>query len=297
MTVTVKRPMLAVLGSLNALALVFAACASGPNATPLVSLAPSPSTFPAAVGGIEGAQWWLIDLDGSAVPASPRIELVMKSGKATGSGGCNSYGGDYAIDGQRIRFSDIASTAMGCLEPGVAEREGAFHRALGDARTWALDARGLSLLDAGGTERAVFESVFGRPAPPSGGPSVATATPSPSNAAAGAPLEGSNWTLIEMDAARLPPDTGIELLMNEGRVEGNGGCNRFGGSYTVTGQELRFSPLAATKMACAEAGRMQREERFFQGLDSARTWSIDGDLLTFRDENEFIRLVFRRTFG
>ncbi|MEP7224430.1 MAG: META domain-containing protein, partial [Actinomycetota bacterium] len=59
-------------------------------------------------------------------------------------------------------------------------------------------------------------------------------------------------------------------------------CNRFSGTYTVEGDRLSLSPLAATKMACA--GYIMAQERVF--LDAMRdvaSYVIDGDQLTLSD--------------
>lgn len=39
----------------------------------------------------------------------------------------------------------------------------------------------------------------------------------------------------------------------DGRVSGSTGCNRFAGSYGLSGEGLRFGPLAGTRMACSVA--------------------------------------------
>jgi heat shock protein HslJ len=62
----------------------------------------------------------------------------------------------------------------------------------------------------------------------------------------------------------------------DGRVHGQGGCNRYLGSSTVDGTQMAVGPLGATRMACAEA-LMDQERRFFQALQSAERWTIDED--------------------
>jgi heat shock protein HslJ/uncharacterized membrane protein len=42
----------------------------------------------------------------------------------------------------------------------------------------------------------------------------------------------------------------IDIRLNEKRVYGNAGCNRFSGSLAVNGDELLIGPLMSTKMAC-----------------------------------------------
>jgi heat shock protein HslJ len=65
-----------------------------------------------------------------------------------------------------------------------------------------------------------------------------------------------------------------------GRVFGSGGCNHYNGAAELTGEGLRFGPLAATMMACPEA-LMAQEGLFFQTLDRVDRFDIspDGALL------------------
>lgn len=60
----------------------------------------------------------------------------------------------------------------------------------------------------------------------------------------------------------------------EGKVAGRGGCNRYAGNTTIRGKRISFSPLAATRMACAEA-LMDQERRFFEALSQVKKFRID----------------------
>ncbi len=61
----------------------------------------------------------------------------------------------------------------------------------------------------------------------------------------------------------------------DGRVSGSGGCNRISGKADISGERISFSPLAATRMACAPA-IMDQETKFLAALNDVRTWRIDG---------------------
>lgn len=60
----------------------------------------------------------------------------------------------------------------------------------------------------------------------------------------------------------------------DGRVSGTGGCNRIGGSATVTGPAISFGRLISTQMACTPAA-MNQEQKFLAALEAARSWRID----------------------
>jgi heat shock protein HslJ len=70
---------------------------------------------------------------------------------------------------------------------------------------------------------------------------------------------------------------------NEGRAGGNASCNRFTGAYTLSGSELSFGPLAATKMMCPDA-LMDQEIRFLAALDRVAAVQIQQGILILQDE-------------
>jgi heat shock protein HslJ len=91
----------------------------------------------------------------------------------------------------------------------------------------------------------------------------------PLAAPAAAPaLEGPVWLLEELsgqDAARLAAARpALNVRFDAGRVDGFSGCNRFVGTYTLAGAELRLGTLAGTMMACAEPAMSL--EHAFRGL-------------------------------
>lgn len=60
-------------------------------------------------------------------------------------------------------------------------------------------------------------------------------------------------------------------IAEDGKVSGSGGCNRMSAVATVSGEDITFGPIAATRMACAPAS-MNQETKFFAALAEARTW-------------------------
>lgn len=60
----------------------------------------------------------------------------------------------------------------------------------------------------------------------------------------------------------------------DGRVHGQGGCNRYFCSSTIDGAQLAFGQLGSTRMACPGA-LMDQEARFFQALQRAARWTVD----------------------
>ena len=107
-----------------------------------------------------------------------------------------------------------------------------------------------------------------------------------------ATIVGPVWVAEEIAGAPAGGEAPITLQLGaDGRASGRGGCNGFGGPYTLAGDALRFGPLAATKMACAPA-LMDQEQRYFDTLAQVARYAVadDGALLLTTGEGKEIRL-------
>jgi heat shock protein HslJ len=93
-------------------------------------------------------------------------------------------------------------------------------------------------------------------------------------------LLGAAWTVRTLEGEPVPESARPTLTFGaDGRVTGRAPCNQFGGGYTLRGDELSFSTLTTTRMACAPA-MMQVEQRFLALLGATRRFerSADGTL-------------------
>jgi heat shock protein HslJ/membrane-bound inhibitor of C-type lysozyme len=66
------------------------------------------------------------------------------------------------------------------------------------------------------------------------------------------------------------------LFLEEGRVAGNASCNRFTGSFRLTGEGLTFGQMAGTMMACEEPLSRQ-EMRFLELLQKTHRFEIGAE--------------------
>ena len=75
----------------------------------------------------------------------------------------------------------------------------------------------------------------------------------------------------------------------EGRAHGSSGCNRFAGSYGLSGEGLRFGPLAGTRMACSVA-QSATEAAMTAALDSITRFDVteDGQVLFYAGETAIL---------
>ena len=63
-------------------------------------------------------------------------------------------------------------------------------------------------------------------------------------------------------------------IRDDGIVNGMGGCNRYAGSAKISGNAIKFLPMASTRMACS-AAVMRQEGKFHNTLEKVQAWRID----------------------
>ncbi len=103
-----------------------------------------------------------------------------------------------------------------------------------------------------------------------------------------ATLTGNGWILVSYGSPDEPvfalPNIEARIAFTEsGEVNGNTGCNSFGGSYTLDGDKITFEQLAMTMMAC-EGPVAQQEMEIINGLNRAERYVIeDNQLKIFYD--------------
>lgn len=96
------------------------------------------------------------------------------------------------------------------------------------------------------------------------------------------PLARTIWRLVELngkpfsrvDSTRMPH---LVLIPDDRRAAGSGGCNRFTGSYEMSGDSLRFHQLALTSMDCP--GGVDLERAFMEALEAVSTLDHFGETL------------------
>jgi heat shock protein HslJ len=114
----------------------------------------------------------------------------------------------------------------------------------------------------------------------------------------GGTLEGPLWTLQRYATGGTMTDVPAGVDANasfaDGRTAGKGGCNGFGGDYTVNGATISFGPLMSTMMACGSP-QDDVEKAYFADLGNAATYTATADSLTMYDASGTEILVFAAT--
>ena len=113
--------------------------------------------------------------------------------------------------------------------------------------------------------------------------------------ARGAELGSGEWRPIQIGSSPVPSDTNMFVqLKGNGQLAGHGGCNRFFGSYKITGSTIEIGPLGSTRMACPGT-IMVRETALFNALAAAETFERKDGELVLRGRKGMELARFRQT--
>jgi len=107
-----------------------------------------------AATSLEGVEWRLVELNGTATAPSdsvhaPSLRFQIDSGRVVGSGGCNRLSGTFVHNGPSLAFGPLLTTKMACAEESANRTEQAFLSALQSVDHYEIVSDTLALLHAG----------------------------------------------------------------------------------------------------------------------------------------------------
>ena len=97
-------------------------------------------------------------------------------------------------------------------------------------------------------------------------------------------LAGTSWKLVSYGPAGTPAAPGIDTNLDfatDGTVNGNMGCNSFGGNFEVKNDTIVFSQVISTMMAC-QGPQMMQEGTAFKVMNGTVHFQISGKMMTIR---------------
>lgn len=123
------------LGLLTVLAVILVACTLGGEPAPETVTAQTPDPTEA---DLASTRWRLVSIEhsGAETPALESAEPSLEfegGGQAGGSGGCNTFGAQYEVQGDMLSFRQLTSTLIACDEEGVGDQERRYFQALESA--------------------------------------------------------------------------------------------------------------------------------------------------------------------
>ncbi|MEU0387122.1 META domain-containing protein [Streptomyces chartreusis] len=207
---------------------------------------------------VTGVRWSVdsVTADGKTQKAPTGAHVTIDKGRAEGSYGCNKFGAEATVDGDRIRLSKIMSTQMAC-ENKPMDFEETLARTLSDREFEArVDGDRLTLTTGQGDTVRLTK-------------------------AKDAPLSGTKWTVTtpETDGrAHLTFDA------KKGTVSGSLGCNKVNAEATVRDGDITLGPPATTRMMC-EDSLMSDEKALLRLFDGKLKYGVDHQTLTLTSEN------------
>lgn len=192
------------------------------------------------------------------------ITLVFEADRVDGVAACNSYGGSFELDGDRLSLGDLVQTEMAC-EPPVMAAESAYLQAL--QRVQTIRHAGDRLVLSGPSVELEFDPV----------------PPVPARALLDTRWELDTVIVGETASSALQPAATLRLDGADGSLEGTTGCRSFAGRYTIAGHEVRIAELAvdeaATAGACPPAA-VEQERVVLEVIGDRFGAEVDGDRLT-----------------
>ncbi len=201
--------------------------------------------------------WTLVAADGLEVR---QVLLDFTQAGYRLNAGCNSMGGQASRLGtDGLKIDPGMSTMMGCPDNYETLVQA---RLTGTTRFEVSDKR-LTLINADGASL-----IFERP-------------PAPEQ------LSGT-WKVLALNlnggvvsSAHQPVQT---VTFEAGNLTGGDGCNRVGGTYTISDETIAISDLFSTRMACQWPDGHAWDRAYKDALRNARSISWRGTAVELRDE-------------
>lgn len=222
------------------------------------------------VASIENTKWVITTLEGKDTSGWEKDGKVIyftlnpEGNRVNGYSGCNTFMGTYKIDqGNRISFSQMASTRMACPADDINESE--ILSIFENADNFTVSDGKLSLNKAKRAPLAVFKK---------------GAMDENSN-----PIVEKYWKLKTLEGQDIVMADNQEreiyftLKSENNRVTGFAGCNTISGEYTLEeGNRIRFKNMLTTLKACPEVD--VNESEFLQIFELTDNYTIVDDVLS-----------------
>ncbi|MBK8984564.1 MAG: META domain-containing protein [Chloroflexi bacterium] len=231
---------------------------------------------PEASSDLAGTSWTLSSLNGAPAITDTAVTLQFGAdGTLSGTDGCNQFSTTYTQDGGNLTINQAgASTLMACPEPIMAQAT-AFSAALAATTSFTMTDADLSL-QAGDQVLAMF---------------VVNSSD----------LADTAWEVVSYNNGReavVSLILGTEISANfglEGDLTGSAGCNQYFTSFAAADGRIEIGPAGSSRRFCPEPpGIMDQEQEFLAALESAATYSIQGNLLEMRSAADQTAVVMTR---
>ncbi len=233
-------------------------------------------------GPLEG-RWTLVELGSGDsardLPSGVSIDALFAGGSISGKAAINTYRGPFAADGAEggLSIGPLATTQM-AGPPEATEIEAAYLAALEDTASYSSDGEALTLRSATGDQLLAYEK--------SDQSIVGSWEVTGYN-------NGKEAVVSVVSGSTITAAFGQDLTLT-----GDSGVNTYRTTYTTSEgapgtTDISISPPAGTLKA-GPPELMEQEQRYLRALESAATYTLQGDALVLRDDSDAIAVTMSR---
>lgn len=102
---------------------------------------------------------------------------------------------------------------------------------------------------------------------------------------------GSKWVLQQLNGSNVEMPAGSEtpymqLNMNEKKLDGFGGCNKFFGNFFLDGNKVNISELSSTKKLCAQTSKIEND--LMMALRNSEEYNLKDGVLSLLQGNNVL---------
>lgn len=204
-------------------------------------------------------------IENNYIKGLPEISFDIGKNRFSGSGGCNRIMGYVTAEGDRLKFGRVASTLMACKN---SDLEMEFISALESTVNYKITGNQLMLANPDKVLLVFYD------------PTMELKEKTADDAVTDYRLNDI-WVLesindIQADEKNymkgLPR---LEINIKEMTFMGNGGCNSINGKFESAGEDIKFGPIASTRMMCPG----NYESEFLTALNNSEKFKIENNRL------------------
>lgn len=199
----------------------------------------------------------------------PTMKIDLEDKTVAGYAGCNRYNGSFSFSEGIFSAPNLASTRMMCASDN---QENQFLAMLTKSNEVSINDGDLTFTNEG---RIVAQFTRGIDKDLLTGKWVLES------------MANQDLDILFLTTEQVPT---IEFNLEEGRIGGNAGCNKYGASFTVNDQYITINQILATRMACPN---LQGENLFIGALTGISKIEMSVDLITFYKEDT-VTLRFKK---
>ena len=106
-------------------------------------------------------------------------------------------------------------------------------------------------------------------------------------------LAGMRWVVVTIQNRSVRAGSRITMEATDTTLGGYGGCNWYGGDFTLADTTLKVEPMTRTMRACVDEGITEQENTYLQLLQQSSRFQRTGDTLRLFDREGGALVVFR----